>query len=173
MPLKSKEKTKTDGAKKSGSVLSTMFRKYNPDKVTANGLKNFFGLVFYKTGYDIEIAALKIYKKAAVMFDRVAGAIVSVLKTSLNFLDKLTETILDDLGEPLDKVGRLSKGDWYASFEMLFFRLLLDSAVLLQNRLSSLHRSFYIQCKIAGGFSPVLPNRYYKLYPHIVAEDPE
>ena len=110
MPLKSKEKTKTDGTKKSGSVLSTMFRKYNPDKVTANGLKNFFGLVFYKTGYDIEIAALKIYKKAAVVFDRIADLIVSVLKTSLNFLDKLTETILDDLGEPLDKVGRAFTG---------------------------------------------------------------
>ena len=110
MPLKSKEKAKTDGTKKSGSMLGSMFRKYNPDKVTADGLKNFFGLVFYKTGYDIEIAALKIYKKAAVVFNRAADVIVSVLKTSLNFLDKLTETILDDLGEPLDKVGRAFTG---------------------------------------------------------------
>ena len=105
MPLKSKEKAKNDGTKKAGSKLNTMFRRYNPDKVTINGLKNFFGLVFYKTGYDIEIATGKVGKKIGVAVDKAIDFIGTSVKTAANFLDKLADTILDDLGEPLDKIG--------------------------------------------------------------------
>ncbi len=105
MPLKSKEKAKNNGTEKSGTKLSAMFRRYNPDKVTVKGLKNFFKLVFYKTGYDIEIATGKLGKKIGYAADAVAELVIGSFRTAVKFLDKLVDTILDDLGEPLDKIG--------------------------------------------------------------------
>ena len=110
MPFKSKEKAGKNGSKKTGSMLNTMFRRYNPDKVTINGLKNFFGLVFYKTGYEIEKVTHKVTGKIAVVFDKIADVTFATLKTAINFLDKLMDTILDDLGEPLDRIGRAFAG---------------------------------------------------------------
>ena len=40
MPFKTKEKAEKNGSKKTGSMLKTMFERYNPDKVTIDGLKN-------------------------------------------------------------------------------------------------------------------------------------
>ncbi len=110
MPLKRKEKAENNGTKKTGTYLGTVFRRYNPDKVTLNGLKNFFGLVFYKTGYDIEIVAKKAGRKIGAVLGRITDSAVAAAKTVLKFLDKLTDIILDDLGEPLDKVGRAFSG---------------------------------------------------------------
>ena len=110
MPFKSKEKAEKNGSKKTGSMLKAMFRRYNPDKVTINGLKNFFGLVFYKTGYDIENVTRKVNGKINVVFDNIAEFTFASLKTAIKFLDKLMDTILDDLGEPLDRIGRAFAG---------------------------------------------------------------
>ena len=47
MPFKKKEKSeKNNGMKKSGTLLGSMFRRYNPDKVTFDGIKKFLGLLF-------------------------------------------------------------------------------------------------------------------------------
>ena len=111
MQFKSKDKAeKHNNSRKTGSVLSAMFKKYNPDKVTIDGIKNFFGLVFYKTGYEIEITALKMWGKVAHFLGAVSDMAMSALKTIVDFLDKLTDTILDDLGEPLERVGRAFAG---------------------------------------------------------------
>ena len=110
MPFKSKEKAEKSGSKKAGSMLKTVFKRYNPEKVTTDGLKNFFGFVFYKTGYEIEVVALKVMDKVAALYNKAADFMLSSLKTVVGFLDKLMDTILDDLGEPLDKVGRAFAG---------------------------------------------------------------
>ena len=110
MPFKSKEKAENNGSKKTGSLLKTIFKRYNPDKVTINGLKNFFGLVFYKIGFDIENIALKVKGRVAVVAGRFGAGVMSLVKTTVSFLDKLMETILDDLGEPLERINRAFDG---------------------------------------------------------------
>ena len=87
MQFKSKDKAeKHNNSRKTGSVLSAMFKKYNPDKVTIDGIKNFFGLVFYKTGYDIEVAALKMWGKVAHFIGAVSDMAMSAFKT-IGFLN--------------------------------------------------------------------------------------
>ena len=111
MQFKSKDKAeKHNNSRKTGSVLSAMFKKYNPDRVTIDGIKNFFGLVFYKTGYEIEVTALKMWDKVAHFIGVVSDMTMSAFKAIADFLDKLTDTILDDLGEPLDRVGSAFAG---------------------------------------------------------------
>ena len=110
MPFKSKEKAEKSGSKKAGSMLKTVFKRYNPESVTTDGLKNFFGFVFYKTGYEIEVVAVKVLDKLEALYNKAADFMLSSLKTVVGFLDKLMDTILDDLGEPLDKVGQAFAG---------------------------------------------------------------
>lgn len=111
MPFKRKENsTKNNGTRKTESILKTIFKRYNPEKVTINGLKNFFLMVFYKTGCDVETVALKIWKEISKISGRAFAFVLSAVKTAADFLDKLTDTILDDLGEPLDKVGSAFNG---------------------------------------------------------------
>jgi len=99
MPFKSGKK----GSGKTESVLKIIFKRYNPEKVTINGLKNFFAMVFYKTGVEIENAAQLFAQTAAKVFGRIGRRVMAAFRTAADFLDKLTDTILDDLGEPLDK----------------------------------------------------------------------
>ena len=111
MPFKKKEKSeKNNGMKKSGTLLGSMFRRYNPDKVTFDGIKNFLGLLFYKTGYDIEKAVLSVWKELSAVFVKAGALIASAAKTMMNFLNKLMDTIFDDLGEPLERIGRAFTG---------------------------------------------------------------
>ena len=101
MPFKSGKK----GSGKTESVLKIIFKRYNPEKVTINGLKNFFAMVFYKTGVKIEKTAQLFAQTAAKVFGRIGRRVMAAFRTAADFLDKLTDTILDDLGEPLDKAG--------------------------------------------------------------------
>ncbi|MBQ7903695.1 MAG: M23 family metallopeptidase [Oscillospiraceae bacterium] len=111
MPLMSKNKTaKHNGPRKNESVLKTIFKRYNPEKVTIDGIKNFLGMVFYKTGCDIEKVCGKVWEKVSKVFDRIIKFTVAAFKTAAEFMDKLADTILDDLGEPLERVGRAFTG---------------------------------------------------------------
>ena len=111
MPFKSKNNNaRNNGSRKTESILKTIYKRYNPEKVTIKGLKNFFGMVFYKTGYDVEMVSLKIWKKISKVLLNVAADVFSVAKAVAVFFDKLTDTILDDLGEPLDRVGSAFAG---------------------------------------------------------------
>ena len=50
MPFNSKNKNaRNNGSRKTESILKTIYKRYNPEKVTIQGLKNFFGMIFYKT----------------------------------------------------------------------------------------------------------------------------
>lgn len=111
MPFKSKNKNaNNNGSRKNGSILKTIFKRYNPDKVTIDGIKNFLGMVFYKTGYDIEVVCGKAGRKLAQVFDKITTFTISAFTTAASFMDKLMDTILDDLGEPLERVGRAFTG---------------------------------------------------------------
>ncbi|MBR6609506.1 MAG: M23 family metallopeptidase [Oscillospiraceae bacterium] len=111
MPFKSKNNNaRNNGSRKTESILKTIYKRYNPEKVTIKGLKNFFGMVFYKTGYDVEMVSLKLWKKISKVLLNVAADVFSVAKAVAVFFDKLTDTILDDLGEPLDRVGSAFAG---------------------------------------------------------------
>lgn len=107
MPLFSKDKSaKTNGAIKAGSVIKTIFKRYNPEKVTIDGLKNFFGLIFYRVGYNIEINAGIVAKKLKKVFDKAYTFVSGIIDSVSVFFDKLTDTVLDDLGEPMERIGR-------------------------------------------------------------------
>lgn len=111
MPFKRKSNdAKYNGTRKTESILKTIFKRYNPEKVTINGLKNFFAMVFYKTGYEIELGTLKAGKHVSKFFEQATSFVVSAFTTAADFFDKLTDTILDDLGEPLEKVGSAIAG---------------------------------------------------------------
>ena len=105
MPLKSKKKN-ANGSENKSSTIKAIFRRYNPDKVTANGIRNFLGYIFYKTGYEIEMSTVYVWNKVSKVFDRLYKFTSGLLKNMALFFDKLTDTILDDLGEPLERIGR-------------------------------------------------------------------
>ncbi len=107
MPLNSKNKNaNTNGAKKAGSTIKTIFKRYNPEKVTIDGIKNFLGFIFYRVGFNIEINSLMVWKQVKKVIDKVFAKAKGVFYKAADFFDKLTDTILDDLGEPLERIGR-------------------------------------------------------------------
>lgn len=111
MPFKSKKKNaKNNGVKKAGNTLKTIFKRYNPDKVTKDGLKNFFGFVFYKIGYDVESGFKVVFSRSIKVFDKIYKFLGNIWKTAAIFLDQLADTLLDDLGEPLERIGRALSG---------------------------------------------------------------
>jgi len=111
MPLMSKKNNaKTNGKGKAISTLSAIFKRYNPDKVTIDGIKNFLGVVFYRVGYNIECNFNIVADATKKVFDRLYKFTNNIFTSMSVFLDKLADTILDDLGEPLERVGRAFTG---------------------------------------------------------------
>ena len=107
MPLNSKNKNaKANGAKKAGSAIKAIFKRYNPEKVTIDGIKNFFGFIFYRVGYNIEVNSLLVYRHIEKIADKVYRKASRIFSKVADFFDKLTDTVLDDLGEPLERIGR-------------------------------------------------------------------
>ncbi len=106
MPLKNKKTDSTNGLKKSGSRLKLIFKRYNPDKITIDGIKNFCGFEFYKIGYNVETNFKIVAKYCGKVFDKIYVGVDRFMKKVSVFLDELTDTILDDLGEPLERIGR-------------------------------------------------------------------
>ncbi|MBR5520716.1 MAG: peptidoglycan DD-metalloendopeptidase family protein [Oscillospiraceae bacterium] len=107
MPLNSKNKSaKTNGSKEAGSTIKIIFKKYNPEKVTIDGLKKFFGFIFYHVGYNIEINTGIIGKRLDKVLDKVFSTLSGMAGSAAVFFDKLTDTIMDDLGEPMERLGR-------------------------------------------------------------------
>ncbi len=96
--------------KKTGSNLKYIFKRYNPDKITTNGLKNFFGFVFYKVGYNVETNFVIAGRYISKVSDNIYAAFSNIYSKVAVFLDELTDTVLDDLGEPLERLGRAFRG---------------------------------------------------------------
>lgn len=106
MPLKRKRKNvESNGVEKSQSVIITVFKKYNSDKVTIQGIKNFAQVMFYRIGYTIEVDTGFALDTIFNTLNKVYRVLNKVFKNAVLFLDKLTDAIMDDLGEPFAKIG--------------------------------------------------------------------
>ena len=106
MPFGSKKKKPaTDGVRTAGKSIKTTFKRYNSEKITAEGVKRFFLFNFYKIGYTLELNAAMIGRRLKGFFSRVYESLNNILRSLALFLDSLADTILDDLGEPLERVG--------------------------------------------------------------------
>ena len=106
MPFGSKKKKPaTDGVRTAGKSIKITFKRYNSEKITAEGVKRFFLFNFYKIGYTLELNAAMIGRQLKGLFSRVYESLNNILRSLALFLDSLADTILDDLGEPLERVG--------------------------------------------------------------------
>ena len=93
MPLQSKKTSaKNNGQKKKGSNLKFLFKRYNPDKSTLNGIKNFFGFIFYKVGYKIEIHAKHIWEYMCKVFEKIYR-FIAIKSISFSHLSKFHQHI--------------------------------------------------------------------------------
>ena len=109
MPLKSKKtNASNNGRNKKDSTLKLIFKRYNSEKITADGIKNFLYFIFYKIGYEIEIDVKLVWIYIYRALNKIYISIIGAAKGISNFLDKLADTIMDDLGEPLEKVASAS-----------------------------------------------------------------
>lgn len=109
MPLKSKKiNASNNGHNKKDSTLKLIFKRYNSEKITADGIKNFLYLIFYKIGYEIEMNIKLVLSYIYRALNKIYISIVDALKVVANFLDKFIDTIMDDLGEPLEKIASTS-----------------------------------------------------------------
>lgn len=106
MPFGSKKKkSATDGVKTAGNSIKTTFKRYNSEKITAEGVKRFFLFNFYKIGYTLELNAAMTGRHLEGFFSRTYKSLSNIARNMALFLDSLTDTILEDLGEPLERVG--------------------------------------------------------------------
>ena len=96
-------KNKNNKAAKTGSLMS-LFKRYNKEKVTSKGVKQFFTAIFYRLGYSAEltvILAWKKVKKSAYVLYRKFKRIYKEVKI---FTDRFFGSILDELGLPLTRI---------------------------------------------------------------------
>ncbi len=102
MPVIKNKKNKA-AKNDSGSLLS-LFKRYNKDKITSEGVKKFFTAVFYRLGYVTEltvILAWKKIKKSAYILYRKFKRIYKEIRI---FTDRLIDGILDDVGLPFARI---------------------------------------------------------------------
>ena len=96
-------KNKNNKAAKTDGLLS-LFKTYNKEKVTADGVKKFFTALFYRLGYLAEltvIVAWKKVKKSAYILYRILKRIFKEIRI---FTDRLLDGILEDLGLPFARI---------------------------------------------------------------------
>ena len=96
-------KNKNNKAAKTDGLLS-LFKTYNKEKVTADGVKKFFTALFYRLGYMAEltvIVAWKKVKKSAYILYRILKRIFKEIRI---FTDRLLDGILEDLGLPFARI---------------------------------------------------------------------
>ncbi|MEG2191901.1 MAG: M23 family metallopeptidase [Oscillospiraceae bacterium] len=105
MPLKRNNKREhNNGDVKKVSRLKMMFKHYNQDKITIKSLQDFFGALFYEVGCCVEMQWLIVARAAWKVCSRIAKAAVNIFAEVSLFLDKFSDTVLDDLGEPLERL---------------------------------------------------------------------
>ena len=102
MPVKRKDKKIK--AEKNTSVLKSLFKRYNQDKVTFKGLKKFCIAVFYKLGYSAELVAVLVQKKVKKAAYIIYRYIKRVLKEVEIFIDRMLESVFEDIGFPLTRI---------------------------------------------------------------------
>ncbi|MBE6887912.1 MAG: M23 family metallopeptidase [Ruminococcaceae bacterium] len=102
MPVKRKDKKKS--AEKQPSAIVSLFKRFNKDKVTFDGVKKFLTAFFYRLGYSAELTVILIWKKvkhAAYILYRYLKRIWKEVKI---FIDRMLESVFEDIGFPLARL---------------------------------------------------------------------
>ena len=102
MPIK--RIIKKEAAKGSSSVLVSLFKKYNKDKITFEGIKSFAVSICYRLGYEAEINVILVWKKirkAAYICYRYIKRTAKEVKV---FIDRMLDSVLEDIGFPLSRI---------------------------------------------------------------------
>ena len=102
MPIK--RIIKKEAAKGSSSVLVSLFKKYNKDKITFEGIKSFAVSICYRLGYKAEINVILVWKKirkAAYICYRYIKRTAKEVKV---FIDRMLDSVLEDIGFPLSRI---------------------------------------------------------------------
>ena len=94
---KKNKAAKTDG-------LMFLFKKYNKEKVTVKGIKQFFTAVFYRLGYSAELTAILVWKKIKKSVYVLYRKFKRVSKEVRIFADRFLGSIFDDLGLPFARI---------------------------------------------------------------------
>ena len=96
-------KNKNNKAAKTGT-LGTLFKRYNKEKITAKGVKQFLTAVCYRLGYLAELTVIlahKKIKKSSYVLYRKAKRILKEVRVFTNIL---FVGILEDLGIPFKRI---------------------------------------------------------------------
>ncbi len=99
-----KRKTKKKAANGNSSVLVSLFKQYNKDKITLSGVKEFITAVCYQLGYYADLTAIlagKKVKNTAYICYRYIKRNMKEVKT---FISRMLDSVLEDFGFPLEKV---------------------------------------------------------------------
>lgn len=105
MPLKRKvKKTGGNGNEERTSQIIIIFKRYNEEKITLKGIEKFLLTIFYRVGYTIELQYQVVARYAGKIFAKMFQKVSGLVSDFGIFLDKFIDTILEDLGEPIDRV---------------------------------------------------------------------
>ena len=99
------KRNRTQDKQKKKHSISDSFRKFNPDKITGRGIKNFLIYNFYRIGCCLEALG----RELADIFSRFAETafefFVRVGRSIWKFAKLLFDSFLEDLGEPIMLIG--------------------------------------------------------------------
>ncbi|MBR2028295.1 MAG: peptidoglycan DD-metalloendopeptidase family protein [Oscillospiraceae bacterium] len=94
---------KKDKAAKTGG-LKSLFKRYNQEKVTAKGIKQFFTAIFYRLGYSAELTVILTWKKIRKFAYVRYRKLKRIFKEVRIFADRFFGSIFDDLGLPFARI---------------------------------------------------------------------
>ena len=98
-----KRKTNKKAANGNSSVLVSLFKQFNKDKITLNGVKEFITAICYYLGYQADITAILVAKKIKNTAYLCYRYIKRNMKEIKIFIERMLESILEDFGFSLAK----------------------------------------------------------------------
>lgn len=102
MPIK--RKIKKEAAKGSSSTLISLFKRYNKDKITPDGVKKFLTAVFYRLGYMAELSVILVWKRVKKVAYICYRYIKRTAKEVKIFINRMLDSVLEDIGFPLSRI---------------------------------------------------------------------
>lgn len=103
MPVKRKIRSDNE-TKAQTSRVKKIFNRYNKEKITVEGVKKFFGALFYRIGYAAELEVILVSKWIQSIWYITYKAIKKVLKEIKIFADRMFDTMFEDVGRPLSRL---------------------------------------------------------------------
>lgn len=99
------KRNRTQDKQKKKHSISDSFRKFNPDKITGRGIKNFLIYNFYRIGCCIEALGRELADVSGRLAETAYEFFVRVGRSFWKFAKLLFDSFLDDLGEPIMLIG--------------------------------------------------------------------